>query len=326
MKRRLSYTRIFAAVVTSILMGCAAIPTQEMSDARQALHAARAADAQSHAVTSLDIAERQLSRAERELSAHYYLRARKDAVAARRNAIAARNMALAIGQAKEAMKLAEAEGGLSQAARTALAEAETAAAAGREEEAVQAAEHAKEQALEDLRRARETKQRDQEQENRSWLDKAAPLLQEARAAEAEMTSGMHDKLIDADAAYRHGQGKHAQELAAALLAEVRARRQETPPLAAPATLSYRVVHGDSLWMIAAKPEVYGNPLWWPLIFSSNRHGIRDPDVIRPGQVLVAERSPDAAVVAHAVVHAHKRGAWATGSQKKSDGDYLRSVP
>ena len=157
MNRRLSYTRSLAIVMMSGLVGCAAVPTQEMSDARQALQAARVADAHTHATTSFGNAEHHLSRAERELSAHYYLRARQNAVAARRDAIAARNIALAIAQAKEAMNAAEEKGALSQTARDWLVKAEAAAAAVKEEEAVQAAGRAKQQAIEDLRLARETK-------------------------------------------------------------------------------------------------------------------------------------------------------------------------
>src|SRR3569833_3035000 len=193
MNRRPSYTRMLAIVMMSGLVACAGVPTQEMSNARQALQAARAANADTHAPKSFSEAEQRLSKAERELSAHYYARARKDAVIARSAAITARNIALAIAEA---------------------------GAAVREDDAVRAAGRAKEQAEDDLRVAREMR-RAAEQENQAWLSKAEPLLQEARQAEARMTPSQHDRLIDADAAFRHGQGRHAHELAAALLADLK---------------------------------------------------------------------------------------------------------
>ena len=45
---------------------------------------------------------------------------------------------------------------------------------------------------------------------------------------------------------------------------------------------------DSLWNIAAKPEVYGDPWKWPILYEANlsimpRRG--DPDLIHPGMIL-----------------------------------------
>lgn len=322
MNRRPSYTRMSAIVMMSGLVACAGVPTQEMSDARQALQAARAADADTHAAQGFREAEQRLSKAERELAGHFYARARKDAVIARSEAIIARNIALALADAKAAVAAAEAEGAASPAARDWLAQAEAAAQAVREDEAVQAAERAKEQAGQDLDRAREAR-RAEEQENRVWLDKATPLLQEARLAEPRMTPAQHERLIDADAALRQGQGKHAHDLAAALLADVRAANSVLPP--PPSTVGYRCVRGDNLWKIAAHPEVYGNPLWWPLIFSANRDRIADPDVIEPGQELVIDLRPDQASIARAMTHAQRRGPWSIKAQEKSDRDYLRGT-
>jgi hypothetical protein len=42
---------------------------------------------------------------------------------------------------------------------------------------------------------------------------------------------------------------------------------------------------DCLWNIAAKPQIYGDPTLWPIIFEANRHQIQDPDLIYPGQIL-----------------------------------------
>ena len=321
MNRRPSYTRMLAIVMMSGLVACAGVPTQEMSNARQALQAARAANADTHAPKSFSEAEQRLSKAERELSAHYYARARKDAVIARSDAITARNIALAIAAARAAVTAAEAEGAVSPATRDWLAKAESAAAAVREDDAVLAAGRAKEQAEDDLRVAREMR-RAAEQENQAWLSKAEPLLQEARQAEARMTPSQHDRLTDADAAFRHGQGRHAHELAAALLADLKTV-QDAPAATPTATVTYRSVRGDNLWTIAGRRDVYANPLWWPLIFAANRDRIKDPDLIQPGQDFIIDLHPDDAAVARAVAHAQRRGPWSIGSREESDRQYLR---
>src|SRR3569623_1869910 len=299
MNRHLSFIRGLAIVMMSALAGCAAVPMQEMSDARQALQAARAAEAGTHAAQRFGDAEQRLSRAARELANHYYTRAPKDAVAA-----------------------AEREGAAAQGARELLAQAEAAAARLDEDEAVQAATHARAQALEDAERARAARV-GAEQENQAWLDKAAPLLQQARAAEAQMNGAQHDRLIEADAAFRHGQGRHAYDSAAALTADLAASPPAAAPPAPPTIKHYVVVRGDSLWKIAARAEVYGNPLWWPLLLSGNRARITDADLIRPGQELLVAPPASAAERARAEDHARRRGPWSIGKRERQDRDYLR---
>lgn len=324
MNRRPSYTRLSAIVMMSGLVACAGVPSQEMSDARQALQAARAAEADMHASQGFREAEQRLSKAERELAGHFYARARKDAVIARSDAIAARNIALALADAKTAVAATEAEGVASPAARDWLTQAEAAAQAVREDEAVRAAERAKEQAQQDLDRVRKAR-RAEEQENRMWLDKAAALLQETRLAVDRMTPGQRERLIEIDIAVREGQGKRAHDLAVALLAEVRAANTPTASPPPPTTMAYRCVRGDNLWKIAARAETYGNPLWWPLILSANRDRITDPDVIEPGQELVIDLRPEQTAIARAVAHALLRGPWSIKSQEITDRAYLRDA-
>ena len=43
--------------------------------------------------------------------------------------------------------------------------------------------------------------------------------------------------------------------------------------------SYVVKKGDSLWKIASKKKVLGDPFAWPLLFKANRDQIQDPDFI-----------------------------------------------
>ncbi|HHC71902.1 MAG TPA: DUF4398 domain-containing protein [Thiotrichales bacterium] len=76
-----------------LLFGCAVAPVQEMSDARQAIQAAREAGAAIRSPQVLEEAERLLDAAERSLEVGDYSRARELAVAAHRKAIEARERA-----------------------------------------------------------------------------------------------------------------------------------------------------------------------------------------------------------------------------------------
>lgn len=78
------------SVVAILLGGCVTSPpVQEMSDARQAIAAAEAADAQRLAPESLEAARRYLVEAERSLQEEAYGAARTNAIRARNRAMAA---------------------------------------------------------------------------------------------------------------------------------------------------------------------------------------------------------------------------------------------
>jgi hypothetical protein len=81
----------FIAVFVGIacLLGCAAAPVQEMSDARQAIVAARAAGATVSNSPDMYAAEAAITRAEQHLQAQEYTRARLEAMQAKRHASAA---------------------------------------------------------------------------------------------------------------------------------------------------------------------------------------------------------------------------------------------
>jgi len=52
---------------------------------------------------------------------------------------------------------------------------------------------------------------------------------------------------------------------------------------------YTVKAGETLWQIAARPEVYNDELLWPLLYKSNRDQITDPRKIYAGQELIVPR-------------------------------------
>jgi len=81
----------FIAVFVGIacLVGCAGAPVQEMSDARQAIVAARVAGATEANSPDLYAAEAAITRAEKHLQAQEYTRARLAAMQAKRHAGAA---------------------------------------------------------------------------------------------------------------------------------------------------------------------------------------------------------------------------------------------
>jgi len=60
------------------------------------------------------------------------------------------------------------------------------------------------------------------------------------------------------------------------------------PLPATFTVRRWVVYGDSLWNIAALPEIYGDPYKWPVLFEANRQIMpepNNPNLIEPGMIL-----------------------------------------
>lgn len=148
--------RLFCLATALFLSGCAIAPTQEMSDARQAVQAAREANAEQHAQSALTQAERLLITAEENLGRKTYNHARDNAVAAKAQAIAARHLALAIGDAKESIAKAAAQGITSSKATTWLMRAEAFAESGDIDSALDAAERAKAQAERDISAADKT--------------------------------------------------------------------------------------------------------------------------------------------------------------------------
>jgi len=63
------------------------------------------------------------------------------------------------------------------------------------------------------------------------------------------------------------------------------KTQADEPVPAPRLKHVTVRRGDSLWAIATREDVLGDPFRWPLLFRRNRDQIQDPDLIEPGQDL-----------------------------------------
>jgi hypothetical protein len=82
------------SLLALMLSACAGIPVQEMSNARQAVEAARKVGAETRASTELKSAEALLESAEQALQEGNYKQAREDAVASRDQAVQAQDKSL----------------------------------------------------------------------------------------------------------------------------------------------------------------------------------------------------------------------------------------
>lgn len=97
LKALIKYLSVPAAA--ALLFACAVVPpVQEMSDARQALEAAREAQAEKYAVQKLRSAEDSMELATRTLNQGEYEAARMAAIVAKALAVKARDEALAARQ------------------------------------------------------------------------------------------------------------------------------------------------------------------------------------------------------------------------------------
>lgn len=74
-------------LVCGLIAGCAAAPVQEMSDARQAIEAAREGGAEQHARHALASADALLKDAQHQLELKHYTAARERAMRAKQRAI-----------------------------------------------------------------------------------------------------------------------------------------------------------------------------------------------------------------------------------------------
>lgn len=147
-------------------------------------------------------------------------------------------------------------------------------------------------------------------ENQRMLNEARAKYDQTRSYSG-LNADQSARLREAEAAMAGGDGRRAFDILNGLLAELQA-----------AKMTYAVVSGDSLWAISGKPEVYGNPYQWPLIFKANSDKIRDADLIRPGQELAVDKNPTSDAAMAAVKHAKTRGAWSVGAAEESDKAYL----
>ena len=88
-----SVERLAGGILLAFVVACGSAPVQEMSEARQALEAARVAGAEQHAPESYQKAQALLKTAEDMLNERHFRKARDSAALARDEAIQAREAA-----------------------------------------------------------------------------------------------------------------------------------------------------------------------------------------------------------------------------------------
>jgi len=139
MNKRKHLFFVFTALALLLLLSaCAGLPpTQEMSDARQALQAADDVEASQILSERMVRVEALVHDAEQNLSRHHYGLARQSALAAKDEANTLRSVTWAIRQARTAMDQLPAElAELKKRLETKLGSAVVAARAGRDAEAI----------------------------------------------------------------------------------------------------------------------------------------------------------------------------------------------
>jgi len=138
-------------------------------------------------------------------------------------------------------------------------------------------------------------------------------------AQAQGFSGLNAdqqaRLAQAQADMAAGNNKAAYDILAALVAELQA-----------AKMTYSVVKGDSLWRIAGKSDVYGNPYEWPLIYKANADKIKHADLIFPKQQFDVMKNPAKADADAAADYAKHRGAWRGHKADKKDKKFASGNP
>lgn len=86
------------------------------------------------------------------------------------------------------------------------------------------------------------------------------------------------------------------------------RLQDLRKIARAASRTFTVERGQTLSGIAARPEVYGNSLLWPLIWAANKATVPDPNRLRAGQQLIIRPHPTVDEVVKAIEMARQNPA------------------
>jgi len=111
---------------------------------------------------------------------------------------------------------------------------------------------------------------------------AAALANEAAdmARRAASTAVAEKKRLEEERRLAEERRKREEE-------EARRRAEEERLRAHPPT--YTVERGDSLWRISGMNKIYGNSIFWPIVYDANGKLIRNPDLIYPGQTFSIPR-------------------------------------
>jgi hypothetical protein len=173
-------------------IGCAKIPTQEMSDARQAIKAAHEAKAELYVPEKLLESEQKLFDAESNLESGLIDEARRNAVFAKDSALQARNIASAIDHAETIWRAISAIDYKVNSFPVILNKAKEIIKQGKIEQALMLIE--------------ETRKEGKRVLNQIFLDKAKTLIEKIKIQEMFLQSDELAILKNAESAYSKGEG------------------------------------------------------------------------------------------------------------------------
>jgi LysM repeat protein len=127
--------------------------------------------------------------------------------------------------------------------------------------------------------------------NRGYLVGAPPPV-----VNQKVTREMVDITIEIPAFARALQGGRPAPATEAVQVATSLAEEEVPELSADAEPApqddldtYTVQKGDSLWTIAARPEIYGNATQWRRLLDANRDQLANPNALKAGMVLKVPR-------------------------------------
>ena len=121
--------------------------------------------------------------------------------------------------------------------------------------------------------------------------KVTMLIEKPVQAEVQTLSpeqGPHAKPEEKEQADSEEKESPAIELAAIQKEELISPAYQADAIVSSANATegyFKVQKGDTLFEIAGREDVYGDPIKWPRIYRANRDQIQDPDLIYPGWVL-----------------------------------------
>ncbi len=193
-------TAFFIACTALILTACSSVlpPIQSMSDARQAVKAARNAQVEDYLPATLAHIERRLQQAERELASgpHAYQFAHFNALVAKDESVHAIELVNQLRRAEEAMEKTATLGYLWSHTEALLQQAQDRARQGELDKAMRLAQKAEQQSL--------------QAEQQAYLEQAKYWLQRA-SQHQDLTRQQQHALRNAQTAIQQGHGDTALE-------------------------------------------------------------------------------------------------------------------
>jgi hypothetical protein len=97
----------------------------------------------------------------------------------------------------------------------------------------------------------------------------------------------------ADSSTETGQVQTSQNASEQTLSDLGGAEASNGAMAVEKVKIYTVQKGESLWNIAAKPEVYGNGYLYPLLYRANADLLTHPDKLEKGAKLIVSRGHSA---------------------------------